>query len=630
MSITIRHERGEASCANEPGRKLSELIERAGIPLDLQCGGLGVCKKCLVELGPGSYVVSGKPTEVKSGGKLLAPSCRTEVAGETACVFVPSTSILKSKGKIYDDFDMPEFKFSPLTAKVCVEVPEPTLEEPLSDFARLERELRRRLDFDKLFCSFSVMSKLPSVLKGTRKVTVSIGQYRGRRRVLDIEAGDASGRNFSVAVDIGTTTVVAALVDSSDGRILAKASSYNQQMSKADDVASRISYASTAERLAEMKSLVVEGTINPLIKSLCAETGAKPEEILRLAASGNTVMTHLFLGLSPESIGKLPFQPVTNVYANCLGKDLGLLMNPNGVVEMAPSISGYVGGDLTSDIHVAGLRFAKGLSVLIDLGTNSETILAHDGELFACAAAAGPAFEGAGLNCGCRATSGAIERISYGRELDIRLGVIGSAKPVGICGSAIIDFIACGFLCGLINQFGRFDRAMLESSGRAMEIGQKGAKVLACALVGERESGTGRPIFVSELDLEQILKAKAAVYAGVKTLLTSKGRSVAELDRLILAGGFAKYIDIDNAIAIGMLPEMPRERMQVVGNGSLAGAYLALVDSSAIGIYEETIKAPKTVSLNLLPDFEGNFVDALMLPNFNESEFPAVIGRMSS
>ncbi len=624
MALRVHCGRKEASVAAESAALLSELIAKSGLRLDLRCGGMGVCGKCAVELMQGSFEVSGKRVEAKRGAPVMALSCRTKLLSEDALVHVPENSVFRENGKIYDDFETPDFQLAPLCARACVELPEPTLMKPAPDVERLWQALG-----SKPACGLKALEELRAALDKGRKATVSTTDFNGVEKAVRIEAGDQAGRGaFGVAIDIGTTTVVAALVDCRAGRVLAKASCYNQQMRKADDVASRISFCSTPERLSEMRALVVKETINPLLKGVCSKAEIAPEEILRVAISGNTVMTHLFLGLPPDGIGKLPFQPVANKYPDCLGKELGLLMNPEGVVCMAPSISGYVGGDISSDIHVAGLHNAKGLSLLIDIGTNSETVLAQDGELFACAAAAGPAFEGAGLSCGCRAASGAIERIAYGEELAFKISTIDKAPATGICGSGIIDFIACGFRCGFINMFGRFDKGMLERAGRLSFVEKDGAQTLACVLVQASESGGGKDIFVSEADVEQILKAKAAVYAGAKSLLSSKGRKPAELDRLILAGGFAKYISLENAITLGMLPELPRERVHVIGNGSLAGAFLALLDASAAESFRRIAELPKTVSLNLLPDFETNYVDALAIPNCEPSEFPGVMAKL--
>ena len=429
---------------------------------------------------------------------------------------------------------------------------------------------------------------------------------------------------LGAAVDIGTTTVAAVLVDMKTGDVIARASAPNRQISVADDVTSRISASSAGtEKLKELQSLIIESTINPILHELCAKVCRKSSEIERMTVSGNTVMCHIFLGLSPETIGVLPFEPLMNFYPECPAKELRLAMHPTGKVDVIPSISGYLGGDAVAGIYVSRIMESEKSALFIDLGTNAETVLSDSGKLFGCAAAAGPAFEGSGILCGSRATSGAIERIHFDSSLDFRISTIDNAPPSGICGSAIIDFLACGFRSGLINGMGRFDIGLLKSKNRYYPFtAQDGKTFHACLLADEKSSASEYPLIITEADIESALKAKAAVYAAIKTLLSSRGRRMEDICQLFLAGGFARYINIENAVAIGMLPECLLEKIVILGNSSLGGAYLALTDSKARESFDSIIGKPETVPLNLMPDFETNFIDALMLPNFNSEEFP--------
>lgn len=627
MPILVKTDKRELELPSSSSKPLSLLMHDAGISLDLQCAGLGICRKCAVELGPGEYIVSDKRLIVEAGKTHKALACKTRVLSENATVTVPKTALLKSEGKIYDDFELCEYSFASLTRKLIIKVPEPCLEKPFSDWERIKNEIPE--EFNELSCPLNVLLKIPSALRDNNTVSVTLGKRLNSWQLLEIENCNTTGRNLSAAIDIGTTTVVVLLADMNTGAILAKSSSYNQQMSRADDVASRISAASSSpEQLKYMQKLIISDTINPLIMNACEKAGQKPEDIFRIAVSGNTVMSHLFLGLSPEKIGAIPFQPVTNIYPDCRGADLGLAMHERGIVSIVPSISGYIGGDITSDIYISRLN-GGGLSALIDLGTNSEMVLSDNGGLFACAAAAGPAFEGAGMLCGCRAAPGAIEHISFNAELNFNISVIGNEKPSGICGSAIIDFIADAFFCGLINSMGRYNLDMLKKNKKYLHADTPSGKSHACVLVEAKNSDSGKPIIVTELDVEQILKAKAAVYAGLKTLLSERNYSFKDLNSLILAGGFAKYIDIEKAVRIGMLPEIPKEKVSSIGNGSLAGAYLSLIDNSVNTSFLKIIEIPKVISLNTIPGFETTFVDALMLPNFNPDEFPETLSTLA-
>jgi uncharacterized 2Fe-2S/4Fe-4S cluster protein (DUF4445 family) len=427
--------------------------------------------------------------------------------------------------------------------------------------------------------------------------------------------GDLSDEpNLAVVTDIGTTTVVCALVDLSSGEVLDKASKYNQQIVMADDVASRISLCSDITNLGKLHDLVVKETLNPLIKELCSANKVHQEQITRLVIAGNTVMTHLFLNCSPWHIGRLPFQPVAQVYDQYRAGELGVMIHPLGLIDVVPSISGYIGGDITADIYVAKLIEKPGVTLMVDIGTNGEIVLNDHGRLTATATAAGPAFEGAGILFGCRAAEGAIEKIDFDEAHHFQIKVIGGVKPKGLCGSAVIDFIALLLRNEWLSVTGRYDVEKLEAHGCLRTVDLNGTAVRACRLVPAAESASGEDLYVTESDIAEILKAKAAIYAGMQTLLSYAGRSFEELDLLILAGGFARYIDLRHAMEIGLLPELPEEHVEVIGNGSLAGAYLAAVDEAACRSFREIITQPETVALNLQEDFQDNYIDALMLP----------------
>jgi len=624
MSLTVRTKRGKYTVEIKD-LPLSMLIHETGLSLDLQCGGLGICGKCEVELGAGEYLVSGQLLKVAEGEKTKALSCRTKVLSKKASVHVPDSSLLQSSGKIYDDFILKKPEFTPRICKLSIYIPETDENNTSSSWELIKKDLENYFETDISPVSLSVASQIPDALKHGQSITVAIVSSNKKYYVAGIEPGNTAISNYALAIDIGTTTVVLALVDMNNGNIIARTSSYNMQMSKADDIASRISAASASpEDLSYMRKLVVNDTINPLIETACEQTGVKSEYIYAATVSGNTVMSHLFLGLSPESIGKIPFRPVMREYPDIRAAKLGMKINPNGIISVIPSISGYIGGDIVSDIHISGFCNLKEASVLIDLGTNSEMALAYNKKIYACAAAAGPAFEGAGLMCGCRAVDGAIEHIFFDEKLQFTISTIGNKKAAGICGSAIIDFIDCGFKCGLINAFGRYDIDMLKSKNKYLSIPAKnGLQSHACILADTNDPA--HPVFVSETDIEQILKAKAAVYSGLKTMLSLHNLEFKDLRKIILAGGFAKYIDIQNAICIGMLPEISGNIIECIGNGSLAGAWADLINTDTSIHFREIINIPEVISLNMIPDFESNFIDALLIPNYNEAEFPQTL-----
>ncbi|MDZ8119977.1 ASKHA domain-containing protein [Pontiella agarivorans] len=479
-----------------------------------------------------------------------------------------------------------------------------------------------------------VLSCMTRVLSNDAEIFLpesSVLSFEGARIADEMELPPHSlnprfSSGFGLAVDIGTTTVVAALIDLSSGEVDCRESLYNQQILKADDVVSRISLCSEEGELEKLKNLVIEHTLNPLIHRLCDKTGIKKTAIRHAVLSGNTVMMHIFFGISPESIGVIPFEPVSRHFESTAG-DLGINIHPDAPIEDIPAISGYVGGDITSDLYVFEHRtvrnpsrvWKKGdLALLIDIGTNGEMVAYLDGKMTACATAAGPAFEGAGLLHGARAASRAIDTVRFDEKLDFELSVIGDPNPMGLCGSAIIDFIAEGFRCGLINRVGRFNVELLKQQDRYEQV----AGMHACMLVAPQLSATGESITVTEGDVAEILKAKAAIYGGLKSLLRELGKTVHDLDHVILAGGFAKHINLENAICIGLLPDIGKEKYDIIGNGSLAGATLALLDRKVRPKCLEMIRRPEVITLNQTDHFVNHYQEALAIPNLELDDFP--------
>jgi uncharacterized 2Fe-2S/4Fe-4S cluster protein (DUF4445 family) len=418
---------------------------------------------------------------------------------------------------------------------------------------------------------------------------------------LPARSAAALREGLGAAVDIGTTTVVVMLADLSDGRILGRAAEFNQQLHMGDNVATRIAFCVDPENIIRLQNLVIEETILPMIGKLCRKNSQSPEKIRRIIFSGNTVMSHLALGLSPVSIGRIPFEPLKKIFEPVSAVSIGLTGCSSATVYTVPAVSGYVGGDIVSDIFVSGLWKRPGLNLLVDIGTNGEIVLADNGRMLATATAAGPAFEGAGMAHGMRAAPGAIEHIAF-RNGTPEFSVIGKAKPKGLCGSAIVDFIAAGYEAGLINSMGRMAASAFE-------------------IVPAAESGRDGAVTVTEADIAELLKAKAAVYAGIKTLLDQTGRTRGELDRIILAGGFAAHLNLKNAVLLGLLPDVPLEKYEIAGNGSLAGAYAALLDDALLEQMIALSENPQVFNLAETKEFESNFIDALAIPNLNEEEF---------
>ena len=431
----------------------------------------------------------------------------------------------------------------------------------------------------------------------------------------------AGQAGLGLAVDIGTTTVAAVLVDLATGKIIESASCYNQQVRRCADVASRIVHAGRDGGLADLQRLVIDESVNRLITLLCRRTGDHHRDIARISVAGNTVMTHLLLGLDPTGMGAIPFTPVEIAPADRRAGDLRVLARPDAPVRCAPSVAAYVGGDIVADLYAARID-AGGPTLLIDIGTNGEIVLWTGREMLACATAAGPAFEGAGIRCGMRAAPGAIERLRIADNgWEPHYEVIGRSAPVGLCGSALMDFLAEGRAAGLIGAHGRFeDDADDHPRLRRTDEGKQYVLVPA-----DQTADRLRDVVVGERDVAAICQAKAAIYAGITILLNRAGLTPGQLEKVVLAGGFARHIRIASAVGMGLLPALPPERFVAAGNGSLAGAYAALVDPSVRDEMAAIARRPTVVELNLDPSFEMEYPLAMFIPHAEPERF-AVAG----
>jgi uncharacterized 2Fe-2S/4Fe-4S cluster protein (DUF4445 family) len=603
---------------------VSDAAERAGLALNMRCGGNGTCSGCLMLLREGRVRVGDEVLAADGTRPVPVRSCQARPAGDDVRLFVPGTSLIETSAQIEDAFLLPPFAVQPAVCRVTVELADGVAEHARADAACVAA------GFDAPRWTLEALGGL-GVVAATEspRATLTLGRVPHGWQVLEAASADDGEPIWGIAVDIGTTTVAVLLVDLRTGRLLRRASRYNGQIGRADDVAARISYASRSpENLAELRDLVVRRTINPLIAELCRAEGGTPRHVWRVAIAGNTVMSHLFLGLSPQGIGRYPFRPVTLAFEPLTAAQTGLVCHPQALVDVAPGIAGYVGGDIVADLLLADIEQRRGNLLLVDIGTNGEIVLATADGLRACATAAGPAFEGHGITAGCRAATGAIEHVRLDPKGGVTLDVIGDAEPIGLCGTGIIDFIAEALRAGWLDRRGRFDLDRLRTFDRLLVRQTSAAPSNACILARADETPTGEPLVVTEGDIAQILKAKAAIYAGIKTLVEGAGLKPRELDGILLAGGFGRHLDLRNAITLGLLPEVPLERIHLIGNGSLGGACRMLLDARAPETCTRLARAPRVVELNLEADFEDSFVDALLLPHFDDDEFPGVVAEL--
>lgn len=625
MIVTVRLGGERREVVAEPGETLDRIAARADWPLNTVCGGLGRCGRCAVVLQSGHFRGRNAELYAEPSHPRRALACQMTPLEGAPCEFeIPDSSRRIESGRMVADCAISLRVWKSRLQGAPLRRPADQLGPPTSDV-----ELARD----------AILQNADDVEFGIEAVS-EIAMGLGRPDAGDVWWIERDGRAFAggaratmagqplgLAVDIGTTTVVTALVELASGRQLANASDYNAQLSRGADVASRITAAETPGGVAELQRLV-RGTINELIQRLCSSAGRSPDDILHVVITGNTVMQHLALGLPPHGIGRIPFRPVVRRYPLLRAERLGLAVCPLAWVEAVPSLSGYIGGDLTADATVAGLLQRRGRWLLVDIGTNGE-ILFWDGHHLRCTAtAAGPAFEGAGLSCGMCADAGAVERLRW-RGDHFEYETIGGARPAGLCGSAVVDALAELAQAGLMDTTGRLDTAALDRRGAAAVIRQAGHPVHAVVIAPSEASAHGVPVVLSEADIAEALKAKAAIHAGIMTLLHLAGCGPADLDGLVLAGGFGRHLHLRNAMRIGLLPELPPECIEVIGNGALGGALQGLGDPAAPAEWDRLLRVAEPIELNLCDKFETEFVDSLLVPHADPTRFARLLAADS-
>jgi len=612
----------------ERGETLLDAARKAGVMIASICGGDGICGRCRVQVLSGT--VDATPTALLTRDEIQAGyilACQTRV---TESVEVTVSHEARGDGaQILVDEDASRFRalvpafggqqeypHDPIVTKLCVEPPPPTLHDHLGCQERLYREIRRRVATPVMQMGLKVLQELPQHHRESDwKVTATLGSRGETTEVIQVEEGDRAAACCGVVVDVGTSTVVAHLVDMTTSETLDAEACYNSQMPYGAEVTRRIIHAEHegAEALRE----AVVGDINDLIGTMIARTDAELHDVVACFASGNTTMLHFLLGLDTASIRKSPYIPAATCPPPVRAAEVGVRINPRGLLYAMPSIGSWVGGDITAGILATGLADAEQLTMFIDVGTNGEIVLGNSDWMLACATSAGPAFEGSGVKCGMRASRGAIERVAFGADGSLALETIGEADPVGICGSGLIDVIAGLFETGLIDRSGQL---LPEHSDRIRERGG----ILEFVLVRAEDATEDEDIVVTQADIENVLRAKAAIYAGAKILLESTERSFADIDRLLIAGGFGNYLDGRKAVLLGMIPDIPVERIHFAGNTSLNGAKMALLSRTAYDRSTEIARSATYYDLITYPHYYEEFMSAKFLPHTDLELFPTV------
>ncbi len=658
----------DGKCVNaDVGENVLELARSAGVSIDSSCGGRGACGRCKVLIKYGEvrdktqdsrhktqdtrheteYLGEEEDDSSLDFGVLdLEPSyvlaCQAEVIGDVV-IEVPASSqfgefqILQSGTELAVDLE----SLTPLTQKVDVVLNAPSLEDNSSDLERLVRGFRKTQDkrpgmdslesscvLSPMLVNLDALRGLPVLLRENNwQVTVTFTDSRGIPEIIDVQPIVELRHNYGLGIDVGTTTIVVHLMDLDTGVSLGVQAEYNGQIKYGNDVIARIIYTSEEEGgLEELKNAVV-GTINSLIADLVNSNQISPRDITCIVCAGNTTMTHLLLGIDPASIRREPYIPVAQWVPIVSADEIGLNVNSDAVVYCLPAVGGYVGGDITAGVLATGMAESSSLSMLIDVGTNGEIVLGNSEWLMCCSCSAGPAFEGCGLKHGMHATAGAIERLEYNPANDeVIFSTIGSRMPPrGICGSGLIDAMATLLRSGAMDRAGKINLSW--PSPRIRIVDDEAQFVF----VWGREVGREDDIFLTESDIQNLMRSKSAVYAGTKLLLESLGLSSADVEQIRIAGGFGNYLDIENAVAIGLLPDISLDRIRFVGNTSAAGARMALLSRDARRKVEEMSRKMTYVELMAEGNrFMDEFVAGLFLPHTDTSLFPSVMEKLSA
>jgi uncharacterized 2Fe-2S/4Fe-4S cluster protein (DUF4445 family) len=619
---------------------LQEAAAQAGVTINNLCGGQGVCGKCRVKLIQGKASSTGKiighlgKKELQEGYVL---ACQTRVEQEDLTVWVPPESRQEEEQILTVDHivqydqqpahvaearphgEIPYYQ--PLCRKFHLPLPPPTLADNLSDLDRIFRELRKNVQEHQLNVDFQALVGLAQMLREHDwNVTTTIHMKDPDCPTLRIvEAGDTTARNFGVAIDVGTTTIVAQLANMKNGKVLGVEASHNHQARYGADVISRMIFACTRGGLNPLKNAVTT-TINTLVDALVSGNGIQHQDISCLVAAGNPTMTHLLLGLEPCAIRMAPYIPTANRFPALKAADIGLTAHPNAVLHCLPCVSSYVGGDITAGVLACGMNDHPEVSALIDVGTNGEIVVGNNDWLVCCSASAGPAFEGGGTKCGMRATRGAVEKVVI-RDHDVTYGTISRAKARGVCGSGLIDAIAELMMHRIIDQSGKFIN-FDHPNVRVVD------EVAEFVIVPENRSEAGEAVVVSEDDIANLMKSKGAILAAMKVLVENLGMTFADLDKLHVAGGFGAHLNIEKAILIGLLPDIPRDRIQFIGNSSLAGARLSMLSAHAFHKAEAIARHMTYFELSVHPQFMSEFVASLFLPHTQMELFPSVAAQL--
>ncbi len=638
FKVTFSFEDGSVveTYANE-GDNLLEIAREANVAIDAPCSGNASCGKCRVQLKSGE--LNSKKTlhisdeEYDSGWRL---ACVSTVCADVTVLVPDIASAYKSRMKVADLSSKEELLIFENAKRevqlagihlrnsldvVEVVMDEPSLDDTMPDNERLSRALRKFLNIKRVRIPYRVLKKLPDILRENNfKVKCVLRTTSEDMFVYDIFGCEEKFVVAGLAVDIGTTTVSAVIIDMENGEILAKGSAGNGQIRFGADVINRIIEQQKPGGKRKLQDAVIKETINPMIREMCRDAGISGKQIYRMCVASNSTMNHLFAGINADPLRMEPYIPAFFKTNSLFASDVGVNINEDAHIIMAPNIGSYVGGDITAGTLVSMIWNRPEFSLFIDLGTNGELVFGNSDFMMSCACSAGPAFEGGDISCGMRATDGAIEACTIDKEtMEPTYTVVGEpgTKPIGLCGSGIIDVISELFTCGIINPKGKFIR-----EGRRIRHDKYGMGSYVLAF--ENEAGSVKDVEITEVDIDNFIRAKGAIFSAIRTMLTSLDFDVSMIDDVYVAGGIGSGINMKNAVTIGMFPDIPLEKFHYIGNSSLTGAYLMLLSTPAEKKTYELASNMTYMELSTVPIYMDEFVGACFLPHTDTTLFPNV------
>ncbi|MDY6880235.1 MAG: ASKHA domain-containing protein [Thermodesulfobacteriota bacterium] len=625
-----------------PGTVLLRAALEAGVHVNASCGGEGACGKCrvMIEQGQVEGGVSEKLSDQdREEGFRLA--CRSRIY-EDLVIRVPVESSLESavlnrkqpprQTAQVRRFDIDELKeqglFIPPIEKRLLDLPPPSAKDNLADVTRLVSFLKARYNEHRLVVDLPVIRKTPDILRQDNfRVTATLARPvrpDSKTRVINIQGGDTTDRNYAVAMDIGTTTIYGQVINLADGQVLGEHGEFNGQISYGEDVITRIVYGEKPGGLQKLHEVVI-ATMNRVIRKILRQAKVDPDEISTITLAGNTTMTQLMLKINPRYVRLSPYVPASTLFPPIPAAELGIALGDHVEALIYPVISSYVGGDIVAGVMSSGIYRTDKVTLFMDIGTNAEIVIGNRSWLACAACSAGPAFEGGGITFGMHAAKGAIEDLLLDpQSFEPMIITIGDVRAKGICGSGLINIVALLFEMGLIDSRGKFRQDLDTPRIRVAE------GVYEYVLAWAEETQINRDITLTEIDIANLIRAKGAIFSGCRTLLEEVGLSLDDIEQVILAGGFGSYVDLQKAMTIGLLPEMDPNKITYVGNSSLMGCRMSSLTNRIRRDVVDVTKRMTNFELSETPSYMDHYTASLFLPHTDMRLFPNLEKRLGS